>query len=276
MIAFDFEYYKPSTIREAVDTYQPAYQSGKQAIFYSGGTEFITFARTNKKTADVVIDIKGIPECTALKIVGDELIIGAAVTLTTIVESKLFPLLSETVKRIADHTSRNKITIGGNLNSHFMYREGILPFLLADAHAKIAGKEKERVLPLKQLLNEGLGEGEFLVQIHVDHSYVNLPFSSIKRTRISTIGYPIVTVAALVKDQHIRTAFSGVCEFPFRLDAIEKILNDVSTAKEERIEQVIHHLPAPVVQDIHASAEYRKFVLKNVLTDTLEALEGTI
>ena len=275
MIAFDFDYYKPSTIRETVDTYQLAHQSGKQAIFYSGGTEFITFARTYNKIADVVIDMKGIPECTTLGIVGDELIIGAAISLTTIVESNFFPLLGETVKRIADHTSRNKITIGGNLNSQLIYREGMLPFLLADAHATIVGKEEEKNLPLQQILNEGLGEGEFLVQIYVDQSYLQLPFSSIKRTRLSKVGYPIVTVAALVKDQHIRIAFSGVCEFPFRSDTIETILNDVSTAREERIEQVIHHLPAPVVQDIHASAEYRKFVLKNVLTDTLEALEGT-
>ena len=91
-----------------------------------GGTEFITFARTNKKKPDVVIDIKGIPECMRLEVIGDELIIGAAVSLTTIVESNLFPLLGETLQRIADHTSRNKITIGGNLNSHFIYREGIL------------------------------------------------------------------------------------------------------------------------------------------------------
>ncbi len=274
MIAFDFDYYKPSSISEAVETYQQAHHSGKQTIFYAGGTEFITFARTNKKRADVVIDIKGIPECTMLETIGDELIIGAAVSLTTIVESTLFPLLGETVQRIADHTSRNKITIGGNLNSHFIYREGILPFLLVNAKGMIAGKGKEKILSLEQILNEGLAEDELLVQIHVDQSYINLPFSTIKRTRMSKVGYPIVTVAALEKDNHIRTAFSGVCEFPFRSAEIESLLNDSTFSKEERINQVINHLPGPVVQDIHASAEYRRFVLKNVLTDTLEVMEG--
>ena len=274
MIAFDFDYYKPSTLSEAVDTFQLALQAGKQAIFYAGGTEFITFARTNKKRADVVVDIKGIPACTTLEVIGDELIIGAAVSLTTIVESNLFPLLGETVQRIADHTSRNKITIGGNLNSHFIYREGILPFLLANAKGMIVGKGQEKILPLEQILNEGLDEGELLVQIHVNQSYVKLPFSTIKRTRMSKIGYPIVTVAALMKDNAIRVAFSGVCEFPFRSSEIEELLNDTAISKEERVNQVIDQLPGSVVQDIHASAAYRLFVLKNVLTDTLEALEA--
>lgn len=273
MIAFDFDYYKPSSLSEAVETFQLAHHAGKQAIFYAGGTEFITFARINKKRADVVIDIKGIPACMTLEVIGDELIIGAAVSLTSIVESNLFPLLGETVQRIADHTSRNKITIGGNLNSHFIYREGILPFLLVNAKGMVVGKGKKKILPLEQILNEGLAEGELLVQIHVDQSYVNLPFSTIKRTRMSKVGYPIVTVAALEKDNHIRTAFSGVCEFPFRSDEIEVLLNDSAISKEERINQVIDHLPGPVVQDIHASAAYRLFVLKNVLIDTLEAME---
>ena len=275
MIAFDFDYYKPSTVTEAVETYKLAHHAGKQVIFYAGGTEFITFARTNKKRADVVIDIKGIPECMMLEVVGDELIIGAAVSLTTIVESNRFPLLGETVQRIADHTSRNKITIGGNLNSQFIYREGMLPFLLADAEGTVAGKGKDKVVPLQQIFDEGLDEGEFLVQIHVNQSYVELPFSTIKRTRMSKVGYPIVTVAALMKDNQIRTAFSGVCEFPFRSDEIETLLNDSAISKEEQINQVINHLPGPVVQDIHASAEYRKYVLKNVLTDILAALEET-
>ncbi|WP_203249123.1 FAD binding domain-containing protein [Sporosarcina beigongshangi] len=274
MIAFDFDYYKPSTLSEAVDTFQLAHNAGRQAIFYAGGTEFITFARTNKKRADVVIDIKGIPECMMLEVTDEQLIIGATVSLTTIVESNLFPLLGETVQRIADHTSRNKITIGGNLNSHFIYREGILPFLLVNARGMIAGKGKERILPIEQILNEGLKEGELLVQIHVDQPYVKLPFSTIKRTRMSKVGYPIVTVAALTKNKRIRVAFSGVCEFPFRSVEIEEILNNLSISKEERVNQVIDHLPGPVVQDIHASAVYRLFVVKNVLTDTLNAMEG--
>ena len=147
--------------------------------------------------------------------------------------------------------------------------------MLADAKGTVAGKGKNQVVPLQQILDEGLEEGEFLVQIHVHQSFVKLPFSTIKRTRMSKVGYPIVTVAALLKDHTVRVAFSGMREFPFRSEEIESLLNDSTIAKEQRIHQIIDLLPGPVVQDIHATAEYRKFVLENVLDDTLEALEET-
>ncbi len=276
MIAFDFNYYKPSTIAEALETYATATSLRKKVIYYSGGTEFITFARTNKMHADVVIDIKGIAECNVCEIQGGQLIIGAAISLNILVETNLFPLLSQTVKQIANHSSRNKITIGGNINSQLIYREGVLPFLLTDAKVKIALQGEEIVVPLKKIFDRKmiLDEGAFLVQIIVDSSFIDLPFISFKRTQMTKVGYPVVSLAALLKENQIHVAFSGLCSFPFRSRKIEAIVNDDSLSESERIEQIASHLPAPIVDDLHASAAYREFVLKNLLADTFEVLEG--
>jgi CO/xanthine dehydrogenase FAD-binding subunit len=276
MIAFDFNYYKPSTIAEALETYATATNLRKKVIYYSGGTEFITFARMNKMHADVVIDIKGIPECNVCEIQGGHLIIGATISLNKLVETNLFPLLSQTVKQIANHSSRNKITIGGNINSQLIYREGVLPFLLTDAKVKIALQGEERVVLLEKIFDRKmtLEEGAFLVQIIVDSSFIDLPFLSLKRTKMTKVGYPVVSLAALLKENQIRVAFSGLCSFPFRSRKIETIVNNDSLSESERIEQIASHLPAPVVDDLHASAAYRGFVLKNLLVDTFEVLEG--
>jgi len=61
---------------------------------------------------------------------------------------------------------------------------------------------------------------------------------------------------------------------PFRSKKIEAIVNDNSLSERERIEQIASHLPASIVDDSHASAAYRGFVLKNLLVDTFEILEG--
>ena len=66
-------------------------------------------------------------------------------SLNKITDSKLFPLLGQTVKQIADHTSRNKITIGGNMNSELIYTESVLPLLLVDAKVKITKGSKKRL-----------------------------------------------------------------------------------------------------------------------------------
>lgn len=278
MIPFDFEYYKPSSVAEAVDTYQSLSKQGKKVIYYSGGTEFITFSRINKMAADAVIDIKGIDECHALEVQGDKIVIGAAVSLNKIAESNLFPLLGDNVKQIADHTSRNKITIGGNLFSQLIYREGVLSLLLADAKVVIAGDEGETTLPLRDVFQKNMKveKSSFLVRFIIDKEYAAYPFFTAKKTRSTQVGYPIVSIAALVKDKSIRIAFSGVCEYPFRCTEIESIINDDTLSMEERIKEVGLHLPAQVVDDMQGSANYRQFVLKNTLTETMESLEGYV
>lgn len=275
MIPFDFEYFKPGTISEAVQTFQELQYQGKHVIYYSGGTEFITFSRINQMEADAVIDIKGIPECHVLEQLEDQLVIGAAVSLNKISESTFFPLLGQTVKQIADHTSRNKITLGGNMNSRLIYREAILPLLLSEAKVKLAGNEGELVLPLANIFDRELkiGTGQFLVQISVNRDYMSLPFASLKKTKITKVSYPIVSIAALVKDQQIRAAFSGICEFPFRSDLVEAVINETSLSKVDRIDKVVSLLPSPIVDDIQASGEYREFVLKNALHEIIDALE---
>lgn len=92
MIPFNFEYFRPETIEEALDLYEAEWKLGKKVIFYSGGTEVITFARGGKLTMDVVIDLKGIPECNTLAVEEDQLVIGSAVTLNDLADSDLFPL----------------------------------------------------------------------------------------------------------------------------------------------------------------------------------------
>ncbi|MDR7000646.1 FAD binding domain-containing protein [Neobacillus niacini] len=275
MIPFDFEYYKPTTVTEALNIFEDIQKRGKKVIFYSGGTEFITFARMNKMAAEAVIDIKGIPDCQVLEVQGETLVIGSAVSLNKIVDSKLFPLLGQTVKGVADHTSRNKITLGGNINSGLMYREGVLPLLLSDAMVKIAGNEEKNILPLKDVFNKKLqlNSGQLLVQIIIDVSYASQKFICLKKTKISKVGYPVVTIAALIKDSKIRAAFSGVCDYPFRSSEIEAILNDTSLTNDEQIEKAVKGLPSPIVNDIQASAGYREFVLKNTLQETIEALK---
>lgn len=57
---------------------------------------------------------------------------------------------------------------------------------------------------------------------------------------------------------------------------MEAALNDSSLSIEKRIEQALSRLPAPIVNDIQASREYREFVLINALEDALDALKGAI
>lgn len=278
VISFDFEYVKPASVAEAVRLFQQADAQGKQPLYYSGGTEIISMARLNQLRTGAVIDIKGIPECNVMQFRQEQLVIGAAVTLTSVSESNIFPLLGKTAHHVADFTNRNKITIGGNICGKFFYREALLPFLLADSQLVLAGAKGIRNVPIHQVLNgePRLAKDDLIVQILTDRRFVDLPFVTVKKTKLEKIDYPIVSIAALKTKEGIRAAFSGVSAIPFRSPRVEAALNDRSLPMEQRIGNAIRSWPAPILHDILASAQYREFVLRNTLFDTMNALERVV
>ncbi len=276
MISYDFEYAKPATIDEALDQFQTFEKQGKNPIYFSGGTEIITLGRKNRIVTNAVIDIKAIPECTVIQKQEGKLVLGAALSLTEVIEQNVFPLLSEIAMEIADNTARNKITLGGNICSNIVYKEAVLPFLLTESEAMIATKKGLERRPFTKRFNQQLqlGQGEFLVQVTTKESDLTLPFLTMKKRKQWDVGYPLLTTAALQKESRVKVAFSGLCAFPFRNEQLEHRLNACQLSNDERIEQAIREVDTPLLDDVHGSAEYRKFVLKNSLMDVLNAFEG--
>ncbi len=276
MISFDFEYYRATSIQEAVSLFVDLDSQGKEPIYYGGGTEIITSARMNRIKTGAVIDIKEIPECNMLKYNDNQVVIGSAITLTKISEANLFPLMTKVIRLLADHTSRNKITLGGNLCGNIPYREVSLPLLVCDSNVMIAGPDGTKNVSLQEIFNGKLvlKRGEFIVQVLVDNEYVNLPFKHIKRTKQEKVDYPLLTLVLMKKDNNIRAAFSGLCGFPFRSEEVEKHLNDSNVRLETKIDNVINLLSNSISSDILSSAGYREFVLRNTLTEMLEEMKG--
>ena len=271
MIPFNFEYYKPETVEEAIKLFNDLDSEGKKTLYYGGGSEFISMARMNNVYADAVIDIKGIKECNEYKIDGDSLIIGAGLTLSKIARGNLFPLLSLAVKRIADHTMQGKITIGGNLCGTIIYRESVLPLLISDSEIVIGNKTGQRRELLKDIFDGRLrlDKGEMVVKIIVPKEFLNLPYLHVKRTKNEVIDYPLISMSALKNKDRIKIAFSGLGDYPFRSDKMEKILNDETLSLEDKIQKAVNSIKDKIKSDMSGSKEYKEFMLENVLDTVL-------
>ncbi|WP_428912575.1 FAD binding domain-containing protein [Niallia sp. Krafla_26] len=276
MISYDFEYYLPLSMKEAVQLYKDLHERGKEPIYYSGGTEIITLGRLNVVKTRAIIDIKQIPECRTFQIQQSNLFTGAAIPLTVIEETNLFPLLSKTVSEIADRTARNKITAGGNICGQIFYREAVLPFLLSDSQMVIAGSSGIRTVFINEIFNEKLllEPGELLVGIKTEQRFLDMPFVSIKRRRQWNTGYPLITVAALKVNGEIRIAISGLTTYPFRSKQMEEQLNNKEYSLNHRIDEAVQSLKVPPLDDSEGSFQYRLFVLKNILHEVFQQLEG--
>lgn len=276
MIPFDFEYYRPTSLNQAIETFLNLESAGKDPMYYGGGTEFISMGRMSNLATGAVIDIKEIPEHKLQEIQGEQLIIGSGVTLTEIHEANLFPLLSQASARVADHTIQNKITLGGNLCGTIIYRESVLPLLLADSEVVVSGPQGRKTLPVTTVFNGRmqLGKGEFVTQVKVKKQFLSAPYIHVKRTKQDRINYPLLTICAVKVNSEIRTAFSGLCGFPFRSLEMEEKLNNRSQPAQERVDNAIAVSPGPILNNLDGSCGYRRFILRHLLISILDSLEG--
>ncbi len=276
MIPMDFDYYKPDTIDEAIHLFQFLTELGKNPVYYGGGTEIITRARAFDIEIDAVIDIKGIPLCQKFELNDNKLIIGSAITLTDIAEKNIFPLLSLTAKRIADHTIQDKITLGGNMAGTIIYNEAVLPLLAVDSDVVIASSNGQKTIPVMDLFDQGikLNKSDLIVQVIIKEEYLSIPHIHVKRTKNDKIAYPLITMVAIKDKNHYKIAFSGLCHFPFRSLVVEDILNDERCSLETRIDESLKHLPDFVLNDIEGSDKFRMFMYKQMILEIFNKLGG--
>jgi CO/xanthine dehydrogenase FAD-binding subunit len=276
MIPFNFIYYRPDTLGEAVETYTQLAREGKKPVYYAGGSEIISMCRAGAIEPDAVIDIKNIPDCMILAKDEKKLHIGAACTLSQIKESKLSPLLGHAAGRIADHTNQCRITLGGNLCGSIIYRETSLPLLVADADITIFGPAGERTVAFSSVFNGRIhmAPAEMIVKVHISEWAMKAKYFHIKKTACEKIDYPLVSVTAIIKDGRLLVALSGVCSYPFRGRSMEAVLNDRNREICDRAEMAATLLPEPAHSDPEASGEYRAFALRNTFVEILEALEN--
>lgn len=278
MIANDFEYYKPDSANEAVQTFMGLEHAGKAPAYYGGGTEIITMSRAGTACYGAVVDIKAIPECRELGYRGDNLVIGSGMTLSDIFESGEFPALGAAGARVADHSVQGKITLGGNIAGTIMYREAALPLILCDAVVTVAGPDGQREVPLCDVLANGrlsLQTGELLVSVAVERRAVQSPWFHVKKTKMEEIGYPLLTLVAIRIDGRLKLAVSGMYANPVRLDALERDLARPGISRGDRAADAVSRLPAGILSNLDGSADYRRFILGRVLADCLSEMEAS-
>ena len=119
-----FDLYDATTVSQAIDLLKA--HSGKTVKVLGGGSDLVGGVMKDwvqgkgMPIPDVLIDITTIKDLTAIKVDGGSVTIGAAVTLTDIIENAdiaaKFPLLVSAAVSVASPLIRNFGTLGGNIN----------------------------------------------------------------------------------------------------------------------------------------------------------------
>ena len=169
MEAFDFA--SPNSIEEAVSILN---QHGDRARIIAGGTDILVMMRAGRRLADVVVDVKGIPEVNQMAITdGGGLTLGAAVPCYQIYQNEAvasaYPGLIDCATLIGGIQIQGRASIGGNLCNAAPSGDSIPAVIAYSGVCNIAGPNGTRQLPAEQFCTapgqNALQQGEMLVSI---------------------------------------------------------------------------------------------------------------
>lgn len=275
MISKDFVYIKPDNLKEAYEAYKNFEQKGLSSYYLSGGTEIVTFTRKGVLNPDVLIDLKKIKECSDIYFDNDNLIIGSSVPLNNLIDSNYSKIFSKSTRFIADRTTRNRITVGGNIVGQLPYREAVLPMLILDAKVRIFGSDGLKEDNINQIFDKNLkiNKGDIVVQFVIKKDYLNLDFYYDRKVFYSRVDYPIISIL-FVKDEKLKMAITGAFSFPIRDFESEEILNRDDLDFNKKIENLVQKFLPLFKSDFRSSKEYRIELFKIILSDALKYFGG--
>lgn len=167
-----FDYARPGSLAEAL----ALASNGRRALFLAGGTDVIVQLREGRRSCDLLIDLKHVPELTSITVgPSGALEIGAAVALAEIYEHPVvrrdFPALVDAASIIGGIAIQSRATLGGNLCNASPAADSSPALMALGATLRIAGPAGERTLPVADFFvgpgQNALQPGEILVSVRI-------------------------------------------------------------------------------------------------------------
>ena len=267
-----FDYVAPKSVREVAS--HLAERNGGACIL-CGGTDLIVQLREGRRKADLVIDIKNIPELTEITFDKNKgLCIGAAASCYQICSEpnvrRYFPGLVDGIHLIGGVQIQNRASVGGNLCNASPAADSIPALIVHEAVCNIQGMDGSRTLPVEAFCTapgkNALLPGEFLESISIPSPKANsgahyLRFIPRNEMDIAVVGAGASVVLDSDGNRFVSAiiALGAVAPTPLLASEAGEYLADKSITRENIREasQMAQSIAKPI-SDLRGTAEYRR------------------
>lgn len=274
-----FDYVRVSTVDEAVALLS---QQNGGARILSGGTDLLVALREGRDAAQVVVDVKRIPELTALSYDGaGELVLGAAVPCyrmyTDHAVSRDFPCLIDAASLIGGVQIQGRASFGGNLCNASPAADSIPALIAHRAIAVVAGNGGRRNVDVEDFCiapgKNQLQRGEFLVALRIPAPEAGFGAAYQRFIPRNEMDIAVVGVGSSVqlnasgdRIEAARIALGAVAPTPLYVaeagdSLVGRAVSDEAIAEAAEIAQAA----ARPIDDMRGTAKYRKHLV-GVLT----------
>jgi CO/xanthine dehydrogenase FAD-binding subunit len=270
-----FEYVRATGTDEAVALLARA--NGRARVL-SGGTDLIVALREGRVQADLVVDIKFVPEVNQLTFdPATGLQIGAAVPCHRLYGSEpiaqAYPGLIDAASLIGGVQIQGRASLGGNLCNASPAADSIPALIAHGAVAHVAGPGGRRSLPVESFCTAPgrtvLQAGEFLVSLHLPPPANSFGAAYLRFIPRNEMDIAVVGAGVSVQLDESRTHFAGarialaaVAPTPlFVADAgaalIGQAINQAAIDEAARVAQAA----AQPISDMRGTAGYRRHLV---------------
>lgn len=277
----NFDYEAPTSLKNAL---QFLSEQGEIRPL-AGGTDIIDQLKSNRRNADLVVDLKRVPELLTLELDDTQLRIGSAVSCTEVhkltAENGCFSALSEASELIGSIHIQNRASIGGNVCNAAPSADTIPALLVHEAIAHTASAAGERQIPLIDFFagpgQTVLQKGEILKELVLPTSSPNAASAYLRFIPRNEMDIAVAGVGSLLEIDPVsgvvkkaRIALASVAPTPVRAYAAEQYLEGalIDNSSIGKASDLAVDAAVPIT-DVRGSAEYRKELVKVLTKRTL-------
>ena len=267
MIPPSFEYHRPSTVDEAIGLLSSL---GSEAKILAGGHSLLPMMKLRFAQPEHLVDINRIPELKGVRVIGDDIVIGAMTSENAIIADPVLnekvPLLPEAARLIADPIVRNRGTIGGDIAHGDPANDHPAIALACDAVMTIAGPEGIRQVAASDFFLgtywTALEENDILTAITMKAFPAGAGYSYKKLKRKigdwATAACAVVVSLSGGKIDHVRITLTNLGSTALRAHDAEEVLLG-QTATTDLIKQAADRAMAicDPAEDLRGDPEYK-------------------
>lgn len=270
----DFDYVAAANLDEAVSLLAAR---GERARILAGGTDIIVQLREGLREADLVLDVKKIPELTEYDHSTERgLRLGAAVPCYRIYGDealrRAYPALCDAARIIGGWQIQGRASIGGNLCNSSPAADSIPALIAHAATCRIVGPQGTRDVPVEEFCTAPgrnvLKRGELLVSLHLPPTPARCGARYLRFIPRNEMDIAVVGVGAwLMRDEQgliaaARIGLAAVAPTPlFARQAGDFLIGKPATDESFRAAGELAKNVARPISDMRGPAEYRTHLL---------------
>ena len=234
--------------------------------------------------APPILDVSALGALAGIRRSPDRVEIGALVTWTEAIESDLpawFDCVRLAAREVGGRQIQNRGTLAGNLCNASPAADGVPALLVLDARVRLQSRGGAREVPLEGFITgnrrTGLRPGELMTAIVIPSPAADArsTFLKLGARRYLVISIAMVAACLELEDGRIRDArlAVGACsEVAQRLAGLEARLRGVPAAEAPDMVRNEDFAPLSPIDDVRASASYRRHGARVLVRRALEAL----